>query len=209
MKKSFSTFIDGLIRNHETNSVVSLASMAPFDRGNRRMDLETNLTPRLSAVVILIYPKNEIPHLALIERPDYDGVHARQIALPGGKKDELDANLEETALRELSEEVGVLATQVKVIGKLEEIYIPPSGFLVSPFLAFCDESPQFKADDREVKSIIEMPVSLLLDETIVKSGSVPVGNRDFKIKAPYFDVFGHKVWGATAIILNEFKALIK
>ena len=200
--------MDALVQNYESNSFANLSSMAPFDRGNRRLDLETNPNPRLSAVIVLIYPINEIPHFALIERPDYDGVHARQIALPGGKKDETDIDLEQTALRELSEEVGVFPNQVNVIGKLKEIYIPPSGFLVSPFIAFCKLRPEFIGDEREVKSILEVPISLLMDDSIVKTGSVPVGNRDFVIKAPYFDVFGHKVWGATAIILNEFKALM-
>ena len=209
MKTSFNAFIDKLVLNFESNSFSEVSSMAPFDRGNRRLDLETNPNPRLSAVIILIYPIEGIPHFALIERPDYDGVHARQIALPGGKMDESDVDLKETALRELNEEIGVFLSQVKVIGKLKEIYIPPSGFLVSPFLAFCTSKPAFIGDEREVKSILEVPISLLMDDSIVKSGSVPVGNRDFLIKAPYFDVFGHKVWGATAIILNEFKALIK
>ena len=209
MKKGFSDFVEDVIHKYEFGTSVSIESMTPFSRGDRNSSFETNVSPRLSAVIVLVYPKLGIPHIVLIERPDYDGVHARQIALPGGKKDEVDQNLKETALRELNEEIGVSSSQVNVIGMLKEIYIPPSGFLVSPFLAFCTDEPVFKADPREVKTIIEVPISLLLDKAIIKKGSVPVGNRDFKITAPYFDVFGHKVWGATAIILNEFKALTR
>ena len=183
--------------------------MAPFKIGDRNKTLTQNPNPRLSAVMILVYKKGNHPYFALIERPVYDGVHSGQIAFPGGKKDPTDSDLKETALRELFEEVGISPIQVNVIGEITPVYIPPSKFLVTPFVGVLDGIPQFKKDDYEVKSIIEVPISLLFNDAIIKNGNVPVGNNNMKIKAPYFDVFGFKVWGATAIILSEFKAIMK
>jgi len=183
--------------------------MAPFIIGDRNKILTQNPNPRLSAVIILIYEKDDAPYFVLIERPIYEGVHSGQIAFPGGKKDPTDSNLKETALRELFEEVGISSTHIHVIGEITPVYIPPSKFLVTPFVGVLDGIPQFKKDDYEVKSIIEVPISLLFNDAIIKTGNVPVGNNNMKINAPYFDIFGFKVWGATAIILSEFKAIMK
>jgi 8-oxo-dGTP pyrophosphatase MutT (NUDIX family) len=182
--------------------------MSPFNIGDRNKWLATNPTPRLSAVMILIYNKNNHAHIALIERPKYEGVHSGQIALPGGSKDPEDSNLQVTALRELYEEVGITGN-VTVLGKLSDVYIPPSKFLVTPFIGVLNAVPNFIKDDFEVEQIIETPISLLFNDDIIKNGNVHIGVDNTNFKAPYFNVFGHKVWGATAIILSEFKALMK
>ena len=111
---------------------------------------------------------------------------------------------------ELEEEVGVRSELVDVLGEISPVYIPPSKFLVSPFVGILKTTPVYKKDDFEVKDIIELPVSLLFDDAIIKHGKVSVGrNSATQISAPYFDVYGHKVWGATAIMLSEFKAMMK
>lgn len=183
--------------------------MAPFKVGDRNKMLMTNPNPRKGGVMILIFNRNEEAHIALIRRPEYDGVHSGQIAFPGGSHDEEDANMQETALRELHEEVGIAKEQVTVIGEISNVYIPPSKFLVYPFVGVLKGDAVFEKDDFEVAEVIEVPISLLFDDAIIKNGNVKVGNGNFTIKAPYFDVFGHKVWGATAIMLSEFKAILK
>lgn len=182
--------------------------MAPFKIGDRIEMLTQNPNPRKGGVMILIFNRNEEAHIALIRRPEYDGVHSGQIAFPGGSHDEADKDMEETALRELYEEVGISKQQVKVVGEISQVYIPPSKFLVSPFVGVLEGEAAFKKDDFEVAEVLEVPISLLFDDSIIKNGTVKVGNGDFTLKAPYFDVFGHKVWGATAIMLSEFKAIL-
>ena len=184
-------------------------TMSPFKVNDRKALLKNNPNPRLGAVMMLVYDKEGIAHFTLIKRPEYDGVHSGQIAFPGGSKDDTDISIEETALRELHEEIGIHAKEVEVIGQIEQVYIPPSKFLVTPFVGVLSGAPRFSKDDFEVEEIIQVPMSLLFDESIVKQGHVNVGKDNFKLKVPYFDIFGHMVWGATAIMLNDFKAIMK
>lgn len=190
--------------NHEAQQL-----MAPFKLGNRTELLEMNNNPRLGGVLILVFNKGGKAYLSLIRRPEYDGVHSGQIAFPGGQKDDSDSNIQETALRETFEEVGVLLKPENILGKISQVYIPPSKFLVTPFVAVLDENPVFNKDDFEVAEVLEVPLSLLFDDSIIKSGTVDIGSKGMKMTVPYFDVFGHKVWGATAIMLSEFKAILQ
>lgn len=183
--------------------------MAPFRTGDRDKMLLTNPNPRLSAVVMLLFPKNGLTHFALIRRPDYDGVHSGQMAFPGGKMDDSDSDLNFTATRELQEEVGIHPSEVSLIGELEKVYIPPSKFLVTPFIGMMPDYPTFVKDDYEVAQIVEVPITQLFDESNVKQGTVNVGPQNMKMRVPYFDLMGHMVWGATAIMLNDFKMRMK
>ena len=130
-------------------------------------------------------------------------------ALPGGQMDKTDTNIQATALRETFEEVGVYSDKIQVVGEITQVYIPPSKFLVTPFIGVMDEYPSFVKDDFEVAEVLEVPVSLLFNDGIIKSGPVSMGKEGYTLKVPYFDIFGHKVWGATAIMLSEFKAIMK
>ena len=183
--------------------------MSPFKNGNRNVLLEMNKTPRMGGVMLLVYNKDQKAHFTLIRRPEYDGVHSGQIALPGGQMDKEDNDIQDTALRETFEEVGVFASKIQVLGQISQVYIPPSKFLVTPFIGIMDEYPSFIKDDYEVAEVLEVPISLLFDDSIIKSGPVNVGKEGYTMKVPYFDIFGHKVWGATAIMLSEFKAIMK
>lgn len=205
----FELFLKRLHSNIGTQKPEAQQLMSPFEIGDRDKILKENPNPRLGGVMILVYCKNKKAHIALIERPIYDGVHSGQIAFPGGANDPTDINMQETAIRELYEEIGISASLVQVIGQISQIYIPPSKFLVTPFIGILEQTPTFKKDDFEVKKIIEVPVSLLFDDSIIKSGKINAGNNGCEITVPYFDIFGHTVWGATAIILSEFKAIMK
>jgi 8-oxo-dGTP pyrophosphatase MutT (NUDIX family) len=182
--------------------------MSPFKIKNRSELLDSNPNPRLGGVMILIFNKHNKAHLALIKRPIYDGVHSGQIAFPGGAKDTIDTNIEATAIRELEEEIGIPSQNIEVQGTLSQIYIPPSKFLVTPVVGVLSTIPLFKKDDFEVDEIIEVPISLLFSDQIIKHGEINT-NNNYKIKSPYFDIYGHQVWGATAIILSEFKSIMK
>lgn len=205
---SFKNKLKQRIGNHQPKPDAQQL-MAPFKLGNRKVLMEMNDNPRLGGVMILVFNKENKAHLTLIRRPEYDGVHSGQIAFPGGQKDDTDKDIGETALRETFEEVGIRISTGKVLGQISQVYIPPSKFLVTPFVAVLDEYPVFKKDDFEVAEVLEVPVSVLFDKAIIKQGNVDVGSQGMKMKVPYFDIFGHKVWGATAIMLSEFKAIMQ
>jgi 8-oxo-dGTP pyrophosphatase MutT (NUDIX family) len=175
--------------------------MAPMPRPARR---PKNLSgdPRLSAVLLLLYPQLESLYFVMIERPEYPGVHSGQIGLPGGQQEDEESFLQ-TALREANEEVGVDISRIEIIGKLTPIYIPPSDFEVHPFVGYVDERPMWQPDPTEVAGIIEMPVRALLDKSIKVREEWTI--RDFTLDVPFYAFQGHKIWGATAIMLSEFE----
>ncbi len=162
---------------------------------------------RPSAVLILLYPneQNQISVL-LIERMTYNGHHSGQIALPGGKAELADVDLQATALREFFEETGADTTPT-VIGKLTPVYIPVSKFMVQPFVSFVEQKPNFSASAYEVNELIEWEINHLLNPEIIKETTIEP-TPGYKIKTPYFDVQGKVLWGATAMMLNELKKII-
>lgn len=164
--------------------------------------------PRNAAVLMLFYPKDDIAHLVLILRPVYEGVHSGQIALPGGKVENLDKSYEETALRETWEEVGVKPDTVQLLKTMTKVYIPPSNFWVHPFLGFTPETPDFVIQEEEVAKVIEVPVTELLNENNIISKKLTTSYAE-NIEVPSFILNGYTVWGATAMMLSELKMLLK
>ncbi|MGB1040694.1 MAG: NUDIX hydrolase [Flavobacteriales bacterium] len=162
---------------------------------------------RESAVLVLLYNKEDELYFPVIQRQDYKGVHSNQISFPGGKKEEIDNSLLETALRETEEEIGILQSGIEVIGELTQIYIPPSNFMVNVFLAFYEDEPNFVREEKEVKEIIEIPLSAIMDEKRVKETEVLM-QGGLKLKTPYLDLENKVVWGATAAVLAELKEII-
>lgn len=183
--------------------------MAPYKRPNKEQVLSSGIDPRLSAVMVLLYPKENVPHLVLMKRPEYNGAHSGQVSFPGGKMEESDADLEHTARREAEEETGISGNAVNVIGQLTEIFIPPSGFLVSPYVGWLPSTPTFTPDQREVAQLIETPVETLLDESIVQQKKIHIKSHNVYLDTPYFDIQGHVVWGATCMLLSELKEILK
>lgn len=183
-------------------------SMSPNPQDLRRFDTKLPLNHRKSAVLILFYPNEDKAFFPLIKRPVYPGVHSGQIALPGGKMEEEDQDVIDTALREAWEEVGVLPQQVKLIGKMSDLFIPTSNFLVSPILGYSEEMPDFVPEEKEVARIIETAVSTLYEPTIRKKKILEFSNN-FRLDTPYFEVDKEMVWGATAMILSELLQILE
>lgn len=181
--------------------------MAHVNRENMRYE---DLNPehfKNCAVLILLVKRNNGFHIPLIERHIYKGVHSGQISLPGGKFDENDITLEKTALRECHEEIGI-QNNIEVLGQLTPIYIPVSKFMVTPFVATLNEdNATYILNVNEVQNVIEFPVDDLRSPNIIKQTTVEP-TAGIKLKTPYFDIQGKIVWGATAMILNEFKHLL-
>ncbi|MFT6210869.1 MAG: 8-oxo-dGTP pyrophosphatase MutT (NUDIX family) [Bacteroidia bacterium] len=163
-------------------------------------------TARIGAVLIALYPENGVLRTVLMKRPDYDGTHSGQVSFPGGKLEQSDNGIVEAALREAEEEVNIKPNDVKVIGQLTELYIPPSNFLVHPVLGVLKSRPNFIPDNHEVESIHTPELSYLFRDDIVGEKEITL-KTGFKIKTPYFKVDGHTVWGATAMIISELRDL--
>lgn len=165
-------------------------------------------TPKKSAVLVLLFPEDEVWKTVLMLRNAYQGVHSQQVSFPGGRVEPEDQTLKDTALRETEEEIGVNRNEIKVIGNLTELFIPPSGYLVSPFVGYVEERPHFVPDQIEVNELIYPHVESLLDSSIRTQALFESGITHTKIKAPCFVLEGHKVWGATAMMLSEFIAVL-
>lgn len=183
--------------------------MAPPHRFSDQ-EIFLNVPPhaRKAAVMMLLYPDeyNEL-HFCLIQRSTYDGKHSGQISFPGGKKEKTDADYWETALRETAEEIGVTSSDVNLITVLSSTYIPPSNFLVYPFLGYINKRPNFIPEIGEVDHIIEVPLSDLLTESNITEGQIKASYMK-DINVPMFVFDQYKVWGATAMILAEARELI-
>ena len=160
---------------------------------------------RKSAVMmILFFDKNRIKSI-LIQRSRYDGAHSGQISFPGGKFEPNDIDLINTAIRETYEEINLKIEPSDIIGSLTPITIPISEFLVYPFICFLKQRPKFKADNHEVLEVIEYDISLLLEESAISEREVMV--RSQKLMVPAFEINNNIVWGATAMMLNEFREI--
>ena len=183
--------------------------MAPLERIQFLKNLKTaSLNPKVAAVMMLMYPKNGKTHLVLIVRNSYNGVHSSQIAFPGGKYELFDQNFEITALRETQEEIGVNLDKIEVIMPFTSIYIPPSNFMVYPFLGICTEELIFIPDPKEVAGIIELPLTELLSDDLLIHTQIE-NSYAKTIRTPAFKIEGHIVWGATAMMLSELKEVLK
>lgn len=186
----------------------SHSKMIPKERITPDRNEIKNKNPKKAAVLALFYPGSLRETLfLLILRADYDGTHAAQIGFPGGKYEKSDLQLRTTALRETYEEVGVSMEQVKVKKRMTDIYIPPSNFIVRPYLGIVESPPTFKTNE-EVDEIIEVKLSDLLDETFVSTKNLTTSYME-NIDVPCFELNNHTVWGATAMMLSEIKDLLK
>lgn len=184
---------------------MQMAPLARREQMNRIAD-NTNAIP--SSVLILFYPEKGEIKIPFIKRPEYDGVHSGQIALPGGKYESADLTLQATALREAQEEVGIHPGQVKIIGNLTTLYIPPSRFQVLPVVGYADKKPDFVIQKSEVDRLIRISVEELLDEGNLQEKEILPGAGD-RLKVPCLFIQGHIIWGATAMIMSELIEVIK
>ena len=204
-----STFIVKLIEeiNNGIPGEESHAKMSPIKRPIADL-LKESTTIRESAVAVILYRNEHEIECILIQRPEYDGNHSGQISFPGGKKDSEDIHLEFTARRETFEEIGIPPSMGQLIGQLTEVYIPISNFLVQPIIYYHEKLPKLVRDTREVAEIFSFSLSELLNEECFSTMKVKLLSENNGTIVPCFLLGGKKIWGATAIILNEFRELL-
>lgn len=163
-----------------------------------------------SAVLILLFPKQDETHILFIKRVEDGRAHSGQIAFPGGKQDKTDADLKATALREAQEEVGLMSEQLAIAGALTTLYIPVSNFNVYPFIAFANEQQSYNINHSEIAYTLEIPLRELMDsdKKIVTDVTSPVVQGVIKNVNAYKFSNDIIVWGATAMILSELETIL-
>jgi 8-oxo-dGTP pyrophosphatase MutT (NUDIX family) len=165
---------------------------------------------RDGAALLMVYPHRDEPHVVLTERGADLRHHTGQISLPGGRVDPGES-IADAALRETEEEIGVPRSVIDVVGALTPLQIPVSGFVLHAVVGVAVARPVFHPAEREVARILEVPLSRFADQGIVKR-EVRTRTRDgmsVQVDTPYFDLDGAKVWGATAMVLTEFLAVMR
>lgn len=194
-----------LLQKAPLGGIEAQFKLAPNYRQKYDLDYIKSTHPTQAAVLMLIFPDaNQIMRFVLTKRPDYSGFHANQISFTGGKKSEFDRDLLATAIRETEEEIGVRISEKNVLKKLTEVYIPPSNFLVQPYLTYVLETPVF-VPNYEVEKILTPSISQLIQPQIVQR-NVAGSNGIFRATHGFI-MESEFVWGATAMMLSEIKYL--
>ena len=172
---------------------------------NNDLNIEPTLK-RYASVLICLFPVNDNWSFFLTKRSNSVEHHKGQISLPGGmiEKGENPIN---AALRETNEEIGVQIKRVQIIGKLSSIYIPVSNFKVQPFVGFLNKKPKTDINKQEVSRIFDVDLNDLMNDKNIKSEEKVLGNKLVEIS--YFSLKNEKIWGATSLILSEFKDVLK
>lgn len=160
---------------------------------------------RPAAALLLLYPTPTGPAIALTVRSSGLARHPGQISLPGGAADPGET-LAQAALREATEEIGVDPACVRVLGELTPVHVLVSGFTLHPIVGVTDRRPDFQAAPSEVEAILEVSLHDLRDASRIRHGTRL--REGVAVEYPYFDLLGHQVWGATAMVLGEFICLL-
>ncbi|MCB0639493.1 MAG: CoA pyrophosphatase [Lewinella sp.] len=164
---------------------------------------------RQASVLDLFYPKADEWNLVLIERTSShpDDRHGGQIGFPGGRVEPEDPSLGHAALREAEEEVGAPAHDIRLLGRLTELYIPVSNYLVHPFVGWLDYAPDFRRQVTEVAAILEVPYASFQDLSNLRKTDLQITPSIRLREVPFFAVQQKIVWGATAMMIGELLAL--
>lgn len=207
MSDSFDAFLDALGRDLAGRLPGQEAQyrMAPRPRTGAEIPDKPREDARQGGVLILFYPHEQRIWLPLILRATYRGVHSGQVGLPGGGREEIDDDLQATALRETYEEIGVRPEAVTVLGRLTTLYVYASNYVVHPFVGWTDYRPNFRTDPYEVAKLIETRLDQILDPANYHEEMWELRAR--RALVPYYAVGNEVVWGATAMILSELTAL--
>lgn len=171
--------------------------------------LSSKIDVKLSAVLCLMFIEDGKWKVYLMERNSYNGVHSAQISFPGGRKEDIDVDFRETALREAQEELNINPSDVEILGELSSLYIPPSNFIVYPFLGVATNEQNIKPDPVEVYQVLKAELADLMKEGAIKESSVEMSGSSARIKVKHFSVENHIVWGATGMILAELVYILK
>ncbi|MGB7294383.1 MAG: CoA pyrophosphatase [Candidatus Aminicenantales bacterium] len=185
--------------------LISQLKMVPGHRRDDKTYQEVGDSCHKAGVLVLLYPKNARLHIVLTRRTANVAHHQAQISFPGGHKDSHETVLE-TALREAEEEINVPSSSIRVLGELTPLYIRPSDYCIYPIVAAAESRPEFRPSPHEVAEVLEIPLDHLLDGQNVRREIWPLGGLEVSI--PFYFYQGHKIWGATAMVIAELLDLL-
>lgn len=210
MKTDFTIFVDQL-RKALSNGLPGMEAqiqMAPKFREIIQLSRHEKSKAKQGSVLLLLYPVSSSRiYTVFIKRAKDGGSHSGQMALPGGKHDTDDHSFEHTALRETYEEIGIKPELISIIGRLSSLYIPVSNFWVLPVVGYLTDIPVFKINPTEVQKVIVVDINELIcpENCLVKKINI----HNVLVETPFFDVKGHHIWGATAMIVSEFLTILR
>ena len=159
-----------------------------------------------ATILLLLYPLGGKWFFVLTKRSQDLEHHKGQISFPGGVVEKNESKMN-AAIRETNEEIGVDKDVIKIIGSLTPFYIPVSNFHISPYVGWTEEKPHTRVQDAEVKRVFSVSINDLVLEKNLKTKKDFFSNKS--VKVPYFDLNGETVWGATSMILSEFKFILR
>ncbi len=163
-------------------------------------------TERRAGVLLIFYPRDNSPYILFTKRSNEVAEHKGEISFPGGAYDREDETILQTALRESREELGLNVGEFEILGELDDVYVPPTRFLITPFIAFVNQPPKPKPSASEISEVIEIPVLELLNPSIFREElREPEGMKRY---LQFYNYEEYVIWGATARILKQFLDLV-
>lgn len=181
-------------------------NMVPDPRPGNKVYTEVQDSCKRAGVLVLLYLKESRVFVVLTRRTDLLEHHQAQISFPGGRQEEGES-IEQTALRETKEELGIQPSVIQVLGHLTPLYIPPTNYCIYPVVARMKEQPQFKPSAYEVAEVLEIPLNYLRDPLTVRREMWNLHGKD--VDVPFYFFEDNKIWGATAMVLAEFVEILK
>lgn len=160
-----------------------------------------------SAVMVLLFPKGKELYTVVIQRTVDGGPHSGQISFPGGKFEQEDLNLVETAKRECFEEIGIDPSKLKVLGALSKLYIPVSNYMVQPVVAYLANEPNFVLQRSEVQQVVLLPIDQVFSPSSKTVTSLKI--KDNLLTVPVYLIEDCMIWGATAMIFSELEVVFE
>jgi 8-oxo-dGTP pyrophosphatase MutT (NUDIX family) len=208
-KSPFLVFADSL-RHQLTEPLPGYAAQGIMSPLYRRHEEQSSIEGKEcleAAILALLYPSEKyVARLLLTLRPTEMKQHGGQVAFPGGRR-EPGEDLTQTALRETEEEIFIDRTEIEILGALTPLFIPPSRFCVYPFIGCIDFAPDMDVTSEEIESVFSVSISQLLDQSNRGIHGRKVQEHDMEV--PHFELDGHIVWGATAMMLSELIVVIE
>ena len=188
------------------NNLVSIDSMIPWYRKLVNPSAQTLKNANKAAVLVHVFQGSEELEILFIKRSAYKGVHGGQVSFPGGKKEDVDIDFEHTAIREAKEEVGLEISTFEILKNMEPLYIPPSNFLVYPFVSFSERKNGLILEEREVDYTFSVPLTKIISGELMDF--IKVSTKIGRMKVPAYLWNDEVIWGATAIITARLAALL-
>ena len=177
---------------------------------NVEMSRKPNKCYKKAGVLLLLFPYKDKLSTVYIVRTEDGGEHSGQICLPGGAVENADNDIIETALRETQEEIGTKKESIEILGSLTPLYVPPSNYCVFPVVGFCEVKPEFIPNPSEVADIIIAPLENLMNPNNLGQETIKnISTKKHEWIAPYYNIAGEHIWGATAMITSEFLTAIE